>query len=658
MPIFDDGKPSFEGDEMVISFYRWALDLTLPPHPDRLNVLRNFAVHLYNQFQQRGDIQDLDKAISINREVLTLGPPPNPKSVGTLNNIGVALWTRFQHCGNSQDLEESVSLLRLAVEYKSLGSDPSLPVGNLAVALWLRYMFRVDAQDLNECILLNKESLKLRPPSHPGRPEAFSNLGLGLWTRFKKDGDARSLNESIFFHRQATKLFPITNRAGSLNNLALALMSRFEGQGDAQDLDEAISSHRRALELRPLPHPKRALSMQNLALALSMRYERGGGTHDLEESILFRRQALQLEPRSHPGRPISLESFAKVLFLKYKQCGNASYLEESMEFFSEATHSISQSPSQRFRRARSWAHFANISQHQSAIEAFDVALGILPELAALSLDMRSRQESLTYETDGLVREAAGCAIRVGSLIKAVEFLEAGRSVFWSQFLTLRSPLDQLDDVAPELAEDLRTISKELEMASHRDKPTEDMQNRQRLSWELEAQRFEQLAKQWKEVVDGVRYLDGFEDFLRPPRLAKLQNAAKRGPVIFLVANNDASNCLIITSTQVHHIPLPNLTNPVLLALVKIVQAAVSDEPILRSFTEEMAKIQPNSSNPILADLQHWIDEEEARGMRLKQLIPGLASDYHFRGILRILWDEAVKSIVNFLDLKVNSKGLF
>ena len=151
----------------------------------------------------------------------------------------------------------------------------------------------------------------------------------------------------------------------------------------------------------------------------------------------------------------------------------------------------------------------------------------MPELAALGLDVQSRQESLVNETDGLAREAAGCAIRVGDLAKAVEFLETGRSVFWSQFLTLRSPFDQLDDVAPELAMDLRAISKELETASHRDKSVEDMNNLRKLSWEQEAKRFEQLDAQWNEIVEGVRHLNGFEDFLRPQRISSYRLRQKK-----------------------------------------------------------------------------------------------------------------------------------
>jgi hypothetical protein len=101
---------------------------------------------------------------------------------------------------------------------------------------------------------------------------------------------------------------------------------------------------------------------------------------------------------------------------------------------------LSKSPSQHFHIAQRWAYYADLYQHPSAIEAYDAALLILPQLAALSLDIQSRHKALTAGSDGLARRAARCAIREGHLDKAVEYLDTGRAVFWSQLACLRSPL--------------------------------------------------------------------------------------------------------------------------------------------------------------------------------------------------------------------------
>jgi hypothetical protein len=91
----------------------------------------------------------------------------------------------------------------------------------------------------------------------------------------------------------------------------------------------------------------------------------------------------------------------------------------------------------------------------------------LPKLAALSFDVKSRQEGLFKNTDGLARDASRFAIQAGKIDKGIQFLEEGRTIFWSQFLSLRSPFEQLSDVAPGLADKLRSTASALELGSHR-----------------------------------------------------------------------------------------------------------------------------------------------------------------------------------------------
>ncbi|TFY51795.1 hypothetical protein EVG20_g10832 [Dentipellis fragilis] len=51
---------------------------------------------------------------------------------------------------------------------------------------------------------------------------------------------------------------------------------------------------------------------------------------------------------------------------------------------------------------------------------------------------------------------------------ALEFIETGRGVFWSQALQLRTPVDQLQAVDPDLAQKLRDVSRALEAGALRD----------------------------------------------------------------------------------------------------------------------------------------------------------------------------------------------
>ncbi|KAJ7791824.1 CHAT domain-containing protein [Mycena leptocephala] len=67
----------------------------------------------------------------------------------------------------------------------------------------------------------------------------------------------------------------------------------------------------------------------------------------------------------------------------------------------------------------------------------------------------------------VVRDAASAAIAVHDYQKAVEWLDQGRSVIWGQLLSLRSPVDELRNSHPGLADQLVSLSASLETAGTR-----------------------------------------------------------------------------------------------------------------------------------------------------------------------------------------------
>jgi hypothetical protein len=67
-----------------------------------------------------------------------------------------------------------------------------------------------------------------------------------------------------------------------------------------------------------------------------------------------------------------------------------------------------------------------------------------------------------------------------------------------------------------------------------------------------------LAREWDELVDRIRELDGFEDFLRPPPLETLLPAAARGPVVIVNVSRWRCDALIVHTGGVTTRELPGL----------------------------------------------------------------------------------------------------
>ena len=75
-----------------------------------------------------------------------------------------------------------------------------------------------------------------------------------------------------------------------------------------------------------------------------------------------------------------------------------------------------------------------------------------------------------------------------------------------------------------------------------------------------AQTHRRLAEEYERLLEHIRGLPDFSDFLLPPKSASLCNAAVSGPIVVVNTHEDRCDALILlpNSSQVSHVPLPEL----------------------------------------------------------------------------------------------------
>ncbi|KAF8522391.1 CHAT domain-containing protein [Gautieria morchelliformis] len=632
--------------EEAISLNREVLEVLPAPHPDRSASLHSIAYALRTRFEQSGRQEDLEEAISLHREALQLRPAPHLDRSSSLNDIAAALSTRFEQSGRHEDLEEAISLHRKALELRPAPHpDRSTSLNNLAKVLWARFDQSGRYEDLEEEISLHREALQLQPAPHPDRSISLNNLAAALSTRFDRSRRHEDLEKAISLLREALEVLPATHplRPSSLNNVGTALLKRLEQSGRHEDLEEAISLYREALKLGP-----RSSSLNNLAIALSTRFEQSGRHEDLEEAILFLQDALGLLATGHPSICEYSLNLGNTFMRAYTHFNDLGDLQRAMDVFRKAVACETAPASRRFRAAREWASHADFSTHDSALDAYQAAIELLPRLAMLSLDLSSRQQALTSFTDGLACAAATCAIQSGEFERAVELLEEGRAVFWSQALQLRTPMTDLREVAPGLEETLRDISHALEQGSLRDVSWDVSDNsQQRMSMEHEAGRLRRLNDKWLATLEEARKLKGFEDFLRPQRISTLLGAAAEGPVVILNASKGGCAALILTSLNgVQHVPLA-LTFADVTVLVDLMRIATApghgdlthSASIRGHVGGLLQQVLPSTTLQLMR--QSWESRDMTRGQ----------TNSDFQVILAVLWQSVVRHVFHSLGLE-------
>ncbi|KAF7369640.1 CHAT domain-containing protein [Mycena venus] len=548
----------------AIKLHRKALDFCSPWHPDRSMYLHELAMMMKIRAEGGRDLKDIDGLILVLREGLTLCASDDPSRGMWTNNLANAIQMRFANRGNQQDMDEAIELRRESLLLRPEGHpDRDIALDNLASTLSARFNLWGDSKDSDEATGFHREALNLWPPGHPKYAKALSNLAATLHPRVNDLRDQSNLDEAIELYRKALALSDPGNTESCilLDNLGMALRNRFEFQKSLPDLEEAIQLHKQTLSLRPYPHPQRSISLDALAIVLRMKFQQAGVVADLEEAFRLHQEALALEAPPHPLRSKTLMHFGRSLVAMYHHSHDSNDLDQGFSCFKEAATYSSDSPLIRFGHAQSWAQDAVLHNHASSLEAYEVVIELLPQVAAVDLDLPSRQKMLPrLNSSRLAREATICAVGRGQYNRAVEFLEAARAVFWSQALQLRREHDSLAAIRPDLSGELTQLSKELERASFRDSARIAAVNpdqRELISFEAESAKYRRLNQRWQDTIKLVRTVPGFESFMRPKTMETLKQAAAHGPIIILtVAETNCSALIITSSSEVQHLPLP------------------------------------------------------------------------------------------------------
>ncbi|KAK0187361.1 hypothetical protein F5146DRAFT_1004283 [Armillaria mellea] len=500
-----------------------AVSFTSDCNPDKASVLSNLCSALKCHFQLLKDSRDLDQAIKLENDVATLAD-----AIATLFVLNS--WETWMTSTQPFQLQSSQSLLPPKEAHGNLTrSTPSLfasfngfvSLANLMMSSpqlkWGRRAFSLTAEgdtvkfmaldivassllqcsvcldksnDLEESITEWKKALDLIPEGFPQRFIILQNLCTSLQARFSQFGKPVDLDEAIVKGTDAVNAAPSSSpdKLKVLVTLSGCLHS-FLKTKDASNLDEAVST----------AHDREHLD-------------------NLEESITCGKKSLSCIPDDDSFKAFTQFCLGHSLALRFFSFKNPLDGEEAISLFKSSALVQTGQPSTRLEAAVNWAQLCRKVDFPSALEAYKVALDLLPRVAWTGQSIAARHREIAE------------AIHCDKADTALEWLEMGQAIVWGQLHNLCSPVDFLSDAHPDLARKLSQVGNALEKAMSRDVDTENFKE---LTMEERAKEHCCLATERDSLVETVRALPGFEDFLQPKKLATLKNAAKLGPVILL-----------------------------------------------------------------------------------------------------------------------------
>ncbi|KAF6742192.1 TPR-like protein [Ephemerocybe angulata] len=552
----------------AISVRQTAVGLTPEGHTDLPRYLNILGGLFSRRFERTGELSDLSEAISMQQSVVELTPGGHADVPAFLTNLGTSFDRRFERTGQLSDISEAVSVLQRVVHLSDHDHDSDLPsrLNNLGSAFFRRFERRKYFSDLSEAISAFQRAVELTPEGHADLPGYLTNLGTTLRSRFQGIGEVSDLSEAISVQQRALGLVSEGNAdlPTHLHNLAISLANRFEQTEQLSDISEAISMLQRAVGLTPEGHANLPGHLSNLGGLLTERFKWTGDRSDISEAISVRQRALELTPEGHADLPRALNNLGISFNDRFISGGDHRDLDASISRHKAAATSTIGSPQIKLDAARDWAQLLiqHYPESPEIFPSFNTALRLVTLVAGLEQTVQGRYAQL-QGMSGLALEAAAAACALDRADTAVEWLEQGRCLVWSQLKSLRTPLDNLKNHDSALAQRIADVSKRLEsVGSSRGAPHMSMSLMEKMSLEDQACAHLNLAGQWDDLLKQARVIPGFESFLMPPPCsALLQHLPEPGPII--VINVEKRRCdALAVMTGVDEpllIPLPHFS---------------------------------------------------------------------------------------------------
>ncbi|UJW32509.1 CHAT domain-containing protein [Saccharothrix sp. AJ9571] len=468
-----------------------------------------------------------------------------------LGKRAIEFLRRYERTKQLGILDEAIGLFR-AVAAEPLADhfhyfDCLSSLGN---ALQARFEQTGDLANLDEAVEVGRRAVRVIPYGRPRYFDCLSSLGNALQARFEQTGDLANLDEAVDIGRRAVRVIPYGHPRyfDCLSSLGNALQARFEQTGDLANLDEAVDIGRHAVRDIPYGHPRYFDCLSSLGNALQARFEQTGDLANLDEAVDIGRHAVRDIPYHHPRHGECLFNLGNALQARFERTREAEVVEECRRRYADASAVKSSPADVRVMAAHGAADMdLVVGDAVHALAMAERAVHLLPLLAPRRQQRSDRRHRRT-RLASLASTVAAAAVAAGYPDRAVELLEQTRSLLFTDPFDIRSELTALRQHAPSLADKLTDVRDVLDTLDHSNS-TRRPKSRYR----------EQLLAEWTQLLAKIRAIPAFADFLRPLRIHQLQQAARDGPIVYLVTHAHASHALILNDKAVRAVHLPDLT---------------------------------------------------------------------------------------------------
>lgn len=435
-----------------------------------------------------------------------------------------------------------------------------------------RFTFYGNPEYLEEAIFRLRAYLDSLPPEHRLRPSLTQTLTILEKARVDEFGVTNDLQQAYFRDPGIAIIPSFSDLSASLAGFKFSSLTMEDQKRhldavlsvdditNIEDIEEATNYCRLLhMSLQSSPeNPMTHLIVNQLGGLLLTAFRRTLNTKYLDESITISRGLLKIQgvTRTHfhvVGRLLTS------LYTRFRLFRDKRDLHEIMELYPIAIEDPHTNVPNRFSIACQRADTSRIYKHTSVSTAYENAISLMQETLTFAPTIEIQHFRLITRRDQyqeLPLNYASHQIQIGQLDKAIETLERGRGLLWSEMRGFRTSIDQIRAIDLPLAEKFASINQDLEALTMSISPSvwmndvkdDDQESMDPFGRLVVKQR--RLLDERNDLITQIQALPGFERFMTALSFDTLRSAAAQGPVIIINHCDWRSDIIIL----LHHAP--------------------------------------------------------------------------------------------------------
>jgi tetratricopeptide (TPR) repeat protein len=526
---------------------------------DRQHAIYTFGSNLTKtELFCRDDTQQVsNRAIQMLREATALNP-----DLAISYALASCLAARFRATPVMDDCEEAIAIADRIVSTLSSGNSLSKMQRNAMIMISILLGSRLDLSSRPEYLEDAIHRIRTYVPCLPDEDRTILDKLLDSLTqrRFHYFGVTGNSGgkppDTVFSHhtrltfrerpilagsQESETRLQIQEKQDHLMGVATAITN-----GEITAVETAVERSRKLLPLKQDWSPWSPLYelASMFATILLNAHQRTERSEYLDEAITMYRDLRKVSAPNathfHEGRKL-LQS----LTLRFRLFPCLQDFEELMQLCPELANDDSGAIFTRLEIARFWPTAARSNMHPSASTAYETMMSLLQETLVFCPTLQTQHLRLVQAFGGcwkLTSDYVSYQIENGHVKQAVETLEQGRALIWSEMRGLRTSTDQLRAANPALADKLADINQNLESVAisvalgdgndlGRSETGSGSPGDRSIGHLVLTQR--RLLEERNTLISHIQSLPGFEHFLKPPSFDFLNSAASQGPVIII-----------------------------------------------------------------------------------------------------------------------------